>query len=221
VSKKLFTPSPASKWHQEVIAGGEYTARFAYILGYYEGARALAEAAIREKVEGDPFFFSGNLFYPICFNYRHFIELSLKHLICATEDLYTLLDRTGDTRGTLSESAAQKLVYEHSLERLLNWLIERLKLVTDNQLDDNVRRIIVQFHNMDPDSQVFRYPTRKDGKLTLPEPREYDLENIRKLMEDVHNEFSGLDAWLDYHADQADEFLTMEAELRDNSDDWF
>jgi hypothetical protein len=89
------------------------------------------------------------------------------------------------------------LIKTHSLERLLNWLVDRLALISAEEIDEKILKTIIQFHNMDSDGQTFRYPFKKDGKLTLPDKRRYDIENILIQMEEVENYLSGIHAWLD------------------------
>jgi hypothetical protein len=200
MSRKLFTAAPSNKWLRNAVAGGEYSTPYAYILGYYEAAETLAMAALRGGTQD-------TLFFPICFNYRHYVELSLKHLIIATEKFYVVLEELGDTRGTLRESAQSEIINDHSLERLFRLLVERLQLVTDEKFDDTIRKTIMQLHGMDPDGQNFRYPRRTDDRLALPEQSAYDLEIIRRRMEEVYNYLSGLDIWLSENTSLALELL--------------
>ncbi len=200
MSKKLFVPAPPSKWKQNAVAGGSYSAPYAYIAGYYQAAEILARSALQEGKQD-------TLFFPACFNYRHYVELSLKHLIVTAERFYAVLDELGSAYGRLGSSAEALIINEHSLERLLRLLLERLGLVNDERFDDNVRISLIQLHNMDPDGQTFRYSYRTDGKLSLPDQGRYDLENIRTCIENVYNYLSGIDMWLHYNTDLALELL--------------
>jgi len=134
-----------------------------YSLGFKEAGDALVEECLSRHGIKDA------LFYPICFCYRHFIELDLKYLIAETESLYYVLEKCGPTRGELCESVVSKLADTHSLERLFNWLVVRLALVTDEPFPREVGDAIIDLHNFDPTSQVFRYPVSRGGKVHIPE----------------------------------------------------
>ena len=210
MTRKLFAPDPITQWNRNAVVGGRHSAPYAYISGYYQAAERLTEAALTSG-------YKDTLFFPICFNYRHYVELALKHLIMVAEDFHSILEQLGDARGKLSESAKLKIVHVHSLEQLLSWFVERLALVTDTNLSDDVCRIIKQLHHMDPNGQTFRYPFAKDGSLMLPDQRLYDLANIRILMEEVESELSGVDAWLEYNTEQAYEYYKMLQEAAQDS----
>jgi len=197
MAKKLFKPSKF--WYHNAVAGGNYSAHYAYILGYYYAAESLVQVSID----------SGRLdtlFFPICFNYRHFIELSLKHLIIGSEEFASILVELGYGDKSI-ESVANKAKNEHSLEKLLNWLIQRFDKISDEKFDNEFRGLIVEFHNIDPNGQVFRYPFLKDGSISLPDQNNYDIENIRSQMEKINNYFTGMDAWLDENTQMALELL--------------
>jgi hypothetical protein len=202
MSNKLFTPAPPNKWQRNAVVGGIFSTPYAHILGYYRAADVLVQATLEAGGHANDV-----LFYPICFNYRHYVELSLKHLIIYTERFYKILDEIGDTRGQLDKSVRDELE-GHSLERLFNLFIERLQLLTDEKFDDNIRIIIMQLHGMDPDGQNFRYVYRLNGKLAMPSQGWYDLEIVRRRMEDVCNYLSGIDIWLQDNLDLALDFLS-------------
>ncbi len=196
MTKKLFKPSKI--WYHNAVAGGKYSAPYAYILGYYSAAESLVQVAIETgKLD--------TLFFPICFNYRHFLELSLKHLIIGFEKFADVSVELG--YGEKINSVAEKVKNEHSLEKLLNWLIERVEKISGEKFDNKLRELIVEFHNIDPNGQIFRYPVLKDGSFSLPDQSSYDVENIRLQMEEINNFFTGIDAWLDENTQMALEIL--------------
>jgi len=202
MKRELFASASGDRWNQNAVVGGQPSAAYAYISGYCEAADKLTEIAL---ISGP----KDTLFFPICFNYRHYVELALKYLIIAVEDYHSILRQLGQGEGKLIKSAKPKIVYEHGLQPLLDWFVERLELVTDTKLSSDVCAIIKQLHEMDPSGQIFRYPFKKDGSLMLLEQRRFDLVNIRTLMQEVEGELSGVDIWLKYNTDQALEYCVM------------
>lgn len=199
MTKKLFTPAPSNKWRRNAIAGGYHTY---HVAGYYEAANTLIKYALENG--GQDLYF-----YPICFNYRHFLELMLKHLILRAERYHQILVEIGERDAQQKKSAKKDIQNEHSLQKLIQWLIERLNIVEPGvSFDQEIVRTINQMHSVDPDGQTFRYPFRQDGTLTLPEQKHYDIEIIRRRMEDVYNYLGGTDAFLDYNIDLAYGVLT-------------
>ena len=61
--------------------------KYQYINGYYDAGRKLVEEALKLEKDGK----SHNYFYPICYSYRHYIELHLKTII---EDLELLYEKS-------------------------------------------------------------------------------------------------------------------------------
>ncbi len=195
--KKLFKPS--NLHYHNAVTGGEFSAPYAYILGYYSAAESLVQTSI-ESGQLD------TLFFPICFNYRHFLELSMKHLIIGAEKFADISAELGYGE-KIPVSVAGKIKNEHSLEKLLNWLIERFEKISGEQFDNELKELIVEFHNIDPNGQIFRYPVLKDGSFSLPDHTNYDVENIRLQMGKVNNYLTGMDAWLDENSQMALEML--------------
>jgi len=85
MTDKLFVSAPSNRWSCTAVAGGKYSEPYAYMLGYYKAGKKLASLAIYERRNQDI------LFFPICFNYRHYVELTLKHLILSAEKYYFVL----------------------------------------------------------------------------------------------------------------------------------
>lgn len=192
MGKKLFTTAPIKKASNNAIIGGPHASRYAYIHGYYEGATILANSAIKKGPKD-------LLFYPVCFNYRHYLELHLKSLIIGTEQLYFVMDELGDAKGKLDLSAQNQLDSIHSIECLFNLFKKRLDLVSDEIFDPVARKTIMQLHSTDSDGQAYRYHERTNKMPSLPEVKHYDLSNIVDRMKEVHDLLFGVDLWLDHY----------------------
>ncbi len=204
MSKKIFTPAPLSRWRNNAIAGGYHSD---YIGAYYDAASTLIKLALQNG-------YQDLYFYPICFNYRHYLELMLKYLILRTEKYHDILIDIGEDVEPFKKSVKENLKKEHSLQKLIQWLTERLSIVEpDDPFDQEIIKTINQLHSVDPNGQTFRYPFKKDGSLTLPEQKHYDMEIIRKKMEEVKCYLGGTDAYLDHNIELARDWL---AELNSN-----
>lgn len=201
---KLFISTSPKRFSQNAVVGGFYSEPYIYIEGYYKASEFIISSALNDLENSSDLTF---LFHPILFNYRHYVELHLKHLIKQTENLYSVLKELDSTRGELRESVTDQLTNTHRLNRLLDWLIERVQLVTDETLDKKILETIRQLDEMDPDGQNFRYAFRTNGKQSLPKQISTDIEIIRKRMVDVHNDLSWLDIWLHEEIQSACEFL--------------
>lgn len=199
---KLFTSTP--KKYESAVAGGAYCESYVYIEGYYRTSELIVLSILNNKNKFHQMQF---LFLPLMFNYRHYVELHLKHLIKQAEKLYFALKIMGGTRGELNESVISQLTKTHGLETLLEWLKGRIKLVTDETLDEKLLKTIRQLNEVDSDGQNFRYSVRTNCKKSLPNQFSADIEKICSRMQDIHNYLSGIDIWLDEEIRSVYEFL--------------
>ena len=115
--------------------------------------------------------------FPVVYCYRHYLELSLKHLI----ELYNQFEETGE-----------EFPRTHNLLELWQFVRENCyepeELVSDEEIPD-VERLIKEFHEFDSRSTAFRYAER----VTLSE---IDLGNLSDVMEGLSNHLESLaDVW--------------------------
>lgn len=200
-SRRLFRPAPFSEWRRNAVIGASLSNEVVYAVGFKEAGDGLVEACTQDRGSLDA------LFYPICYCYRHYVELELKRLIVMAEDLHELLEVCGAARGQLHTRVAGELHQTHSLERLLNLLVERFELVCDEPFSDSVKSTIIELHNFDPTSETFRYAYRRDGSASIPDYQHVDIANIRDRIEEVDGFFSGMDGWMDAQAGNARDFI--------------
>ena len=141
-----------------------------------------AGALLVDSCENDRYE-SNTLVYPILFNYRHAIELTLKWII--------------GKFGPYASVEARN--YEHhNLWKL--WCLYK-EIVLELGSDDGdilavVEQVIKGFHDLDKSGQRFRYSNAKNGTFTLPD-YPIDLRNTRDIMEGIDNFFSGVYGQLD------------------------
>lgn len=123
------------------------------------------------------------LVFPIIFNYRQFLELSLKY------QLATYGPAVGVDANWKS----------HDLSFL--W-VTFLKLLEDygtedpDKADPIVGEIILQFAKIDPASYSCRYPVDSKGKAIPVEQADLHLETLADVMNAVGGYFSGCDGYL-------------------------
>lgn len=144
---------------------------FGYVHGFKRGGDALV-AYVEEK--GDSI---DMLVYPICFNYRHYLEITLKDLV---ETCFDILEKTGSRkeRGILER--------EHDLSKI--WLLLQEQLILLRKVVDmkesidqfykdafpKIDKFIKEFTQIDPGSFTFRYSKDRKGINSIP-------RNVRSL----------------------------------------
>jgi hypothetical protein len=140
------------------------------------------------------------LVYPILFNYRQYIELSLKTII---RDSRRLLDEQGDFPET------------HNLLDLWNTakpLLLRVNPQGDRADIRNVESCLRKFDELDPTSQSFRYPVNRGGAPSLPEELTHlNLRQVRDVVDRLGGFLDSADAMLGAYLDTKAE---MDAEYR-------
>jgi hypothetical protein len=160
--------------------------------GYAEGFKRLADigvAHIEETGRSHDF-----LVYPAIFSYRHFIELTLKEVI---RNATRLLDRPVVIPSTHNLSAlwdtAEPLLMEIEPESTATY--------------GDVRECLARFAELDPISESFRYPVKRNGDATLPpDLKNLDLRQVRDVVE-------RLGSFLDAAATHTSVLLDYKAEI--------
>ena len=134
----------------------------------------------------------------MCFLYRQFIELALKQLIIAGELFYRKAELLGSDRRRLLTFSSEKLNETHSIESLLRLLVSVLDCITEEVFDPEIEALIIEYHNMDPSGQRFRYPVSTKDIPSFYGSTFYDLTVLKKRMKKVVDYFSGIDGCIDY-----------------------
>lgn len=144
----------------------------------FKGVADYAVAALERGEENSP----ERLLFAVGYNYRHFIELSLKCLIRAGRALEVI----DDVKAVLSGHDLQKL-----------WAKTREALEVFFAGDDPTpmlaaERIVMDFHALDRTGQAFRYSRDKMDQPHLANaPSHVSLSELRRVMEGLANFFSG------------------------------
>jgi hypothetical protein len=175
---------------------------FAYSQGFY----ALGMAGV-ERLQDTSHHDTG-LQVAVLYNFRHYLELSLKSLIRVCADL--------------ARDPIPNIANEHGLMPL--WAIAKPLLAKalppPTERDETLRhveRCLNDFHQADPSSQVFRYSTDKAGNSVRDRLPDLDLPRLVEAMKALGAFFSGCDAYADHLSDIRAE---MEAECAGECGDY-
>jgi len=146
--------------------------------GYKKGADIMVVHTLQDDVDRD------FLVCPIIFNYRHFLELSLKSML-ATYGRHVEVNANWNT---------------HSLDVL--WvefatMLERFGTDDPDEVDPIVEEVIGQFAKIDPGSYSHRYPVDQRGQALPLALTDLHLPTLRDVMQAVANYFTGCDGYLD------------------------
>ena len=158
---------------------GDETSRHWYI---WDGYMTAGDLLIQNCKENNPE--RHILIYPILFNYRHAIELSMKWVI-VEYGRYSSLHIDEDK------------IEHHNLWQLWKLCKEIItELGSESEYISYVEQLIKDFHDADNTAQAFRYPIDKKGVIfTLPD-KMIDLQNILDVMEGLTGFFNDVDVQL-------------------------
>lgn len=189
--------------------GGHWASGYVYVNGFYEAARALSKSAL-----------GGNapdlLVYPICFNFRQSVERHLKLMIVEAEALHAALKDAGKSVADLP-AKTKRLMGSHSLSALLEWVEGALAVFSSERMEPLVRASILEFDELDPNGEAFRYEAYQNGSPTLPNEALVDLRNLMERFERVRFLLLGIDMWMGYHRELPHEWRHPEASPPDSS----
>ena len=146
--------------------------------GFKKAADLSVEQSTRDRMDRDM------LIFPIIYNYRHFIELSLKYLIDAYGDFVEI----------------SPIWNTHDLSKLWKTLIDLFKRYGVDEVDEAtsiVGEFIAEFDRLDPGSFHFRYPKDRDGNLIQIDRELFDLKHFFYTMDKIWSYFNGCDVYLD------------------------
>ena len=146
--------------------------------GYKRAADILVEQSTHDRFD------RAALVYPIVFNYRHFIELSLKYIIATY----------GGTVGIAANWNDHEL---DTLWRTFGKVLKGYGNQDSNETDPIVAEIVAEFAKLDPRSFSFRYPVDRNGKPVRLSEEEVDLAALADVMHGLHGYFMGCDGYLD------------------------
>lgn len=178
-----------------------------YACAYYECAEILFERF--KDAKGDYAILDG-IGLPICFSYRHFIELSLKNLfvkfVCTNEQEYKDYLNKGHDLGELWNAIKSKLS-------------ELRKRVRSTVSLGCVEHYIKEFDKFDQSSMTLRYPVNKKLEPMRQETR-LDIYNLHDRMRELYDAFNNLSyelenqLFIEVDSEKLDKFTNKYEELR-------
>jgi HEPN domain-containing protein len=159
------------------IANDGFTRLVLMMEGYKEAADLMVEAAAENRRMRDM------LVFPIIFNYRQFLELSLKYQL-ATFGPAVGVEPNWRTHDLLE-------LWGEFLE-----MLERYGTPDPDEADPIVGEIVLEFAKIDPGSYSYRYPVDRQGRPLPVAYRDLYLPTLADVMEAVAGYFTGSDGYL-------------------------
>jgi hypothetical protein len=145
--------------------------------GYKKAADLMVEASANDRFARD------TLVFPVIFNYRHFLELSLK---CQ-------LAKFGPDAGIGPNWTS------HDLAKL--WaeflaMLDHFGTDDPDEVDPVVEAIVLEFAKIDPGSYSYRYPVDRKGDAVPVAYSDLHLPTLADVMQGVAGYFKGCDGYL-------------------------
>lgn len=160
------------------VASDKLTRFVLMMEGYKKAADLMVIQATKNSSDRD------FLVFPIIFNYRQFLELSLKYL----------LDSYGHYEGIKANWKSHDLAF---LWSEFGAMLQAFNVSDPDNTDPVVKKIIAEFSKIDPDSYSYRYPVDTKGNPIPLSHDVLDLEQLADVIEGVAGYFTGCDGYLD------------------------
>ena len=160
------------------IADNEFTRLVLMMTGYKDAADLMVDRSTSDRSARD------TLVFPIIFNYRQFLELSLKHQLAAYGP------RVGIRANWKTHDLAT--LWSEFLE-----MLERYGTQDPDEADPVVGEIILEFAKIDPGSYSYRYPVDRKGDPVPGAYSDLHLPTLAGVMQAVDGYFTGCDGYLD------------------------
>jgi hypothetical protein len=167
---KILKPKDNHEIYKKALVGSYFSSDLRhYAEGYYRAANILIN-----ELKGDRKNPANILVYPICFLYRHYIEIALKGII----DQHIKL-------GHMEESK-----YGHDIMYLFKIVTKLRKDYDITNFPKKITQIIEDFYEIDRTSQSFRYPFDRNKRFFFNEHGVFDLETLKENMVKVEGGIS-------------------------------
>ena len=164
------------------ISKDNFTRLVFMMQGYKKAADLMVEQTCVEPTDRDL------LVCPIIFNYRQFLELSLKYVIA-----------------TYGPAVAVRPVWRsHDLVKLWRFyaeVTEKYGTTDPDEADSIVEQVVAEFAKIDPGSYSHRYPVDTTGKPIPIAYSDLHLPTLKDVMDGVASYFAGCDGYLSHLKD--------------------
>lgn len=179
---------------------------YGYREGYRRAGKIIAEYVCKECMDQDL------LVFPIVHSYRHYVELTLKHLIGL--GLY-LIDRqvTPEIKGVLLKSHDLKQLWGN-LKPVLYAVGKSVRWKPQRDDVEGLESYINQLHAVDRGSFGFRYSTDTKGAPSLPAMTHLNIYQFASRMERLADYLETIDFGFSMEEDLKNEYATYEAEMQ-------
>ena len=160
-----------NSYYDTSVVGYSYNRHsfYPYIKAYEEIGILLEQVSLKDRCY--------DLFLPMCYLYRNCVELSLKRL---------LLESSHIEHETAMRIYRKK---KHSILGLWNTLYDEIdqpqSIPKGDKLLIYVSNYIDEFHQLDPKSDLFRYPMKKDMTFYFSKKKIYNPRNISSCFQEL------------------------------------
>ena len=160
-----------------------------YISGYEKSVELLLSHVVQTR-EGLDY-----LIYPIMFNYRQYLELSIKHI-------NWLADQILDRRVIANFQRPRFVKFDnsnHNLGKIWQSAVEKLKKVDDSIPDSLLKQVgktVDDYQTIDKSSMSFRYPENKDWERSINKHKSINILIVVKSYEATIPKIRQIDGWL-------------------------
>lgn len=191
---KLFRPGPNTRLNACVGKNGGPAGFDRYANGFFAAGARLVASLKEDPREVDL------IVYPLVVNYRHGVEVALKHLCHVLP-------------GLCEEKTDVKLTH-HLLD---NWKTVRRLLEQLGEASDDVSRVdaaLKDIVEIDPRGENFRYPLAKDGTRVLQDTSLVNVEVFGAEMDFIAKFFEGCCCWADHLWEGKHDQMAWEREMQ-------
>ena len=143
------------------------------------GYKLIADQAVDQIVASRDPYARDTMVYPIFFNYRHFIEISLKAFIDEFAE---------EANVPVGKKNHQLMPLWQTYCSIIDVIIGSNR---DKDADASVNSVISEFDKFDPNSFAMRYPADVKGKQIVLPHIAFNLIGLKDVMAGVENFFNG------------------------------
>ncbi len=180
---------------------------YSYIEGYFYSANVIAASMLRDDFisseyrsckddDGNELFnvVKDECIFPMIFLYRHYIELSLKHLLQKIYILNQLPEKIYDEQKHVLEGLLEKFRTQYSeLEKKIH-LKNKKEMLSYQQAIKSLYGVCKDIDEIDCGSLASRYPTDINGDCYLQNSKPVNVTLFMEKMQNVHKILT----WGDY-----------------------